>query len=119
LKLSKIFAFILFFTLIAIEFLATTPLEFKPIENSWDKANHAFAFAVLYIILSLSFQRFKIKTRIFLLLLFGVQIEVVQSFIPYRDASLLDIFADSVGIIIGVSIFKFVEFLSKQLIHKD
>ena len=104
--------------MISIEFLATTPLTIKPLENSWDKANHAFAFTVLYIMLSLAFQRFQIKTKIFLLLLFGIQIEVVQSFIPYRDASLLDIFADSIGIVLGIFIFYFLEMFYKQFKEK-
>ena len=38
----------------------------------------------------------------FLLFLFGLQIEIVQSFIDGRFFSLLDVVADSIGIVIGV-----------------
>ena len=36
-----------------------------------------------------------------ILLAFAVQIEIVQYFIPGRDFSLLDIFADMIGVFIG------------------
>ena len=64
--MSTLFAISFFICLVAIEFLATTSQEIKPIQNSWDKANHFIAF------------------------------------LPNRDFSLLDIFADFVGIVLGI-----------------
>ena len=43
-KKAKLFAISFFICLVAIEFLATTSQEIKPIQNSWDKANHFIAF---------------------------------------------------------------------------
>ena len=76
----------------AIDFLAFTPKSPAIIENSWDKANHFLAFFVLYILLYLGYE-FKILKNLALLLAFGVQIELVQAFLPNRSFSLFDIVA--------------------------
>jgi len=95
-----------FICLIAIEFLATTTIHIEVIESIWDKANHFIAFFTLYFLLSLAYKKLSIKAKVGLLVLFGMQIEFVQSFIPGRDFSLLDVVADSIGILIGVVGYK-------------
>lgn len=105
-KISTLFAISFFICLIAIEFLATTSQEIQPIQNSWDKANHFIAFFTLYVTLSFGYVKLKMQTKVLLLLAFGLQIEIVQAFLPNRDFSLLDIFADGVGILFGIIITK-------------
>jgi len=95
-----------YFTLAVIEYLATTTVEIKLIESIWDKANHFSAFFVLYILLSLAYTELTTRSKAVLLLLFGMQIEVVQSFIDGRYFSMLDVVADSVGILLGVLFFR-------------
>ena len=96
---------------VVIEYLATTSREIPLIASVWDKANHALAFFALYGALALGFGlRFPLEFA--LLLAFGAQIEIVQSFIPNRDFSLLDVVADYVGIIAG---FLFVKYFRKNL----
>jgi hypothetical protein len=68
-------------TLLVIEFLATTTIHIEVMESIWDKANHFSAFFVLYILLNFAYRNFKIVTKGGLLLVFGLQIEIVQSFI--------------------------------------
>lgn len=103
--LSELFFRVYFFiTLGVIEFLATTTLHIEVIESIWDKANHFSAFFVLYILLSFGFRSLSTLVKIALLLGFGLQIEIVQSFIDGRFFSLLDVVADSVGILIGIII---------------
>jgi len=92
--------------IITIEYLATTSVEIKPIQNSWDKANHFIAFFTLYVILSLGYPKLDVIKKALILLAFGTQIEVVQYFLPNREFSLLDIFADSVGIVLGVIVIR-------------
>ena len=95
------FAILFFITITVIEYLATTTSTKLPyVENVWDKAKHTFAFFVLFI---LSFNGFRIRTNMLMLLLliYGMQIEIVQYFIPEREFSLFDIFADAVGIMLG------------------
>ena len=91
--------------LVSIEYLATTTQEIKPLEHTWDKANHFIAFMTLYVLLSLAYKNLSVVMKIALLLAFGMQIEIVQSFIPGRDFSGFDVVADSVGITIGIVIY--------------
>ena len=91
---------------VAIEYLATTTLEIKPIQNSWDKANHFIAFLTLYVTLSLGYPKLAIVTKALILLAFGIQIEVVQYFLPNREFSLLDVLADGVGIFMGMIVVR-------------
>ena len=99
---ETLFRVLFLICILSIEFLATTTIEIKVVENSWDKLNHFFAFFTLYILLSLAFREWNILKKALLLLIFGMQIEVVQHFIEGRFFSLLDVFADSVGILLGV-----------------
>lgn len=99
----KVISLISFYIcLVVIEYLATTSLEIKPIQNSWDKANHFIAFFTLYITLSLGYPKLKVFKKALILLAFGLQIEIVQYFLPNREFSLLDVFADGVGIVLGI-----------------
>lgn len=91
---------------VAIEDLATTTLEIKPIQNSWDKANHFIAFLTLYVTLSLGYPKLEVFKKVLILLAFGVQIEVVQYFLPNREFSLLDVLADGVGIVMGIIVVR-------------
>lgn len=104
LRYLSIFAF--YISIIAIEYLATTSLEIKPIQNSWDKANHFIAFFTLYITLSFGYPKLSLVKKVALLLAFGIQIEIVQAFLPNREFSLLDVVADAVGIFLGFIILR-------------
>ena len=99
----------------AIDFLAFTPKSPTIIENSWDKANHFLAFFILYTLLYLGYE-FKIFKNLAILLAFGVQIELVQAFLPNRSFSLLDIVADMIGAAFGVIV---VEFLKRIIYGKS
>ena len=104
--LPKISQIIFLISIVAIEYLATTSLVIKPIENSWDKANHFIAFFTLYVALSLGYPKLEVVKKVALLLAFGLQIEIVQYFLPNREFSLLDVFADAVGIVLGIVFIK-------------
>ncbi len=85
--------------LLAIGFLAFTSREIPLIDQLYDKLKHATAFAALALLVDFSFpaSRFGL-VKILALLGYGVAIEVVQYFLPWRQASALDIAADSLGI---------------------
>lgn len=104
------FKFVFFACILAIEYLATTSLEIKPIENSWDKANHFIAFVTLYLTLSFAYPKLQVVAKLLLLLIFGLQIEIVQYFLPNREFSLFDVVADGVGIGIGITIHKWLSY---------
>ena len=103
-KLCQILFIICF---ISIEYLSTTTISIPAIENSWDKLNHFVAFFVLYILLYFGFKIFTTFGKVSLLMLFAVQIEIVQYFIPNRYFSLLDILADGIGILIAIGVISF------------
>ena len=104
-----IFKLVFYVSLICIEYLATTTIRIEAVQNNWDKLNHFVAFVVLYMLFSFAYCKVKTSFKIFWLILFAVQIEIVQYFIPNRYFSLLDIFADVVGILFGFIIYTFLK----------
>jgi len=92
-----------------IEYLATTTKHIEIVENMWDKSNHFLAFMTLYLFLRLGFQQIQNQCAVVLLFAFGIQIELVQSFIPGRFFSLWDVVADMIGVFIGIGVYKIIE----------
>ncbi len=81
--------------------LATTPLEYPVVSGINDKLNHIFAFFVLALLASFSFPEKKFFSSIFLpLMCYGMAIEIIQHFLPYRMFSLFDVAADALGIVL-------------------
>jgi VanZ family protein len=68
---------------------------------SWDKANHAFAFAVLGTLALLGWRE-RAQRVISFLFGYGCLLEVVQSLLPTRQADWQDVVADSVGLILAL-----------------
>ncbi len=98
---------VFFATLAFIEYLATATAGVESVTLGWDKLNHVVAFAVLYVLISFSFKKLGTVYRVLLLFAFGLQIEIVQSFLPPREFSSFDAVADMVGIVIGMAIYPF------------
>ena len=67
-----------------------------------DKFLHFFAFLVLSVFLDLSTTESLIKKKmlISLLIAYALSIEVIQYFLPYRDAEFLDFLFDVLGILV-------------------
>ena len=83
----------------AVLFLATTRQPLPDLAALSDKANHALAFAVLALLADFSFPRARFGlAKAAALLAFGVAIEAVQHFLPWREASAMDVVADLAGI---------------------
>jgi len=90
---------------IVISYLAFTPDTIPVVDDSNDKFNHVLAFAVLAVGL-VRFWRMAWWAAGLFLLVYGIGIELVQAYLPWRSASLRDVVADSVGIAMGVLIAK-------------
>ena len=87
-------------SLVVITYLATTALEFTIVSSVYDKLNHFVAFLVLALLVDFSFPNSRFNTdKIFLLLGYGLSIEIIQYFLPHRMFSMLDIVADSLGLL--------------------
>jgi len=66
-----------------------------------DKFYHAVAFLILSFLAGISFSRpISPFYQPMLLLLYGIAIEVVQYFLPYRSFSIADMVADAGGIFV-------------------
>jgi VanZ family protein len=84
--------------------------------NLWDKANHFAAYAVFAILASLaSKNRMQYYGLLLLTLCFGIAIEGLQSLSPHRTASLLDILANSLGLLAGFCLQAGYHFLWQKL----
>ena len=87
---------------------AIVPQDMAPhIGNLSDKSTHFIAFAVLTLLLRLSYQIGIVWTS-FLLLFYAIFIEISQYFTPNRSAELLDVVADVIGIAIGLLLYPLV-----------
>lgn len=76
----------------------------RDVETGNDKINHALAFVVFAILARWAFRRLP-YLQIFLWGLgFGVIIEFIQLFLPYRSTEFLDVAADCAGLAIGIII---------------
>ncbi len=73
-----------------------------------DKINHILAFCLFSILYISSFGRYVYS--LIWGVVFGIFIEVVQYFLPYRDSDLWDLFADVEGLLIGVTLFYILDY---------
>ncbi|MCX4025807.1 VanZ family protein [Endozoicomonas sp. SM1973] len=90
----------LFISLVIISWLAFTPKTDLVLPSIGDKFKHFAAFGYLAYLLDSSFPSVRFGlAKILALLGYGVFIELVQSFLPNRSASGLDVLADMGGII--------------------
>lgn len=84
---------------LAILHLATTQRSYPVVEDLNDKVSHVLAFAALALLADFSFPARRFGAgKVVALLAFGLLIEVVQYFLPYRQSSVFDWLADAVGI---------------------
>jgi VanZ family protein len=91
--------FLFWATLLAVLILSLLPAVTELPGTGWDKTNHLFAFALLFI---LGRKSYPWPDRLFLgLILFGGLIEVLQSFTTYRYAEWADLLADVLGLLLG------------------
>ncbi|ABC27663.1 VanZ like family protein [Hahella chejuensis KCTC 2396] len=92
-----------FYALMAVGLvIALTPNEYTPLGTVNDKIRHAFSFAVMSGMAMWSHQNSRGFHVFIAMTCYGLLIEGLQSLIPYRDGSLGDIVANTIGIAMGV-----------------
>ena len=81
-----------------------TAIYHSTVNTGWDKANHALAFASLAFsaVWALWQRPRQWPVLVAALLVYGVGIEIAQSFLPPREADWHDVVADGVGIALGL-----------------
>ncbi|RJP85192.1 MAG: VanZ family protein [Desulfobacteraceae bacterium] len=114
---TDLFRTLLLVTATVILFLATTPREIPVVSGFNDKFNHVLAFLVLAGLADKSFPETKSSLKKMLPLLgYGILIECIQYFIPWRMFSLYDVAADAAGLIVyQAAITGFNKFRTKNL----
>lgn len=86
---------------LVILYLTTTATDYELAHNVYDKLSHALAFFTLSLLADFSFPRDKFSwVKVCPLIAYGILIECIQYFLPYRSFSLLDIVGDIAGIAI-------------------
>jgi VanZ family protein len=106
---------ILFWVTIAVTYiLAVIPQQDTPkLTPLNDKGNHVLAFLVLTLLLLWAY-RMRYLTTFAFMVLYGIFIELSQLFTHDRSGELLDVVADSVGVVGGILIYwLWIKFLSK------
>jgi VanZ family protein len=87
--------------LAVITHLATTRLNYPVVQELNDKLSHIFAFYVLALLTEFSFPKRRFgSSQVLVLMGYGLLIEIVQYFLPYRTFSLYDWAADGIGLAI-------------------
>ena len=92
---------ILVISVVFISILSVQEIEVQSSVNLSDKLLHFFCFLYLIIISWLSRITSKELLLYVIVLAYGILIEIIQIYIPYRSFEFLDIFADFLGILVG------------------
>ena len=102
--------------ILVISVVLISILFIKEIDNQYsfylsDKLLHFFCFLYLTIITWMSRIIYKELLLYVIVLGYGILIEIVQIYIPYRSFEFLDIFADFIGISAGIFFINFLKYL--------
>ena len=100
------FRIILTISIVLISFLSIQEVDIESKIKILDKFVHFFCFTYLTAISWLS-RIFDKEFLVYVIVLaYGILIEVVQKYVPYRSFEFLDIFADFLGILGGIILIK-------------
>lgn len=92
---------------IVVVILSLLPSDQIPVAVPFsDKAAHLFTYFILtFVALLASNQKHSVLTILALQILIGVGVEGAQSFIPGRTPELLDVLANSIGVMFGALLY--------------
>ncbi len=98
-RMRLLYRLLLLCALLVISYLAFTPIQFPVTASLNDKVSHIAAFLCLALLADLAWPKRGWMLNKFLpLLAYGLFIEAVQAFLPYREFSLWDLLADAIGL---------------------
>lgn len=99
----------LILSIAVITYLAVTSRQYPVAFSLNDKINHLLAFVILAWFVDFSFPGNSFFYGKYLLLLgYGIAIEVIQHYLPYREFSIYDMHADVLGILLYIGGIKVV-----------
>ena len=100
---------VLVISIVLISILSVQEIEVQSSVNFSDKLLHFFCFLYLTFISWLSRIIYKELWLYVIVLAYGILIEIIQIYIPYRSFEFLDIFADFLGILVGIFFINFLK----------
>jgi len=96
--LCSLFRVALLIVVLVIGYLATTPQTLPVVADISDKLLHGLAFFVLLLLADFSWPGTGLNPfKLLAVFAYGLLIEAVQHFLPYRDFSLIDMLANTLG----------------------
>lgn len=104
---------ILFFTYIIIVLILSIIPSSEGLKFGGDKTKHVAAFIMFTWLFFVSYKETKFAYIFLWGLGFGILIEFVQFFIPWRSTEILDVAADIGGIFIGFVLIKLINLLKQ------
>ncbi len=114
---EKLFLVSLILVFFGIAILSLLPPKSIEKIGEHDKINHFIAYSVLSLNFGLVIK--KLKTHFYclpILIAYGMLLEFCQGFVPGREPSILDAFANSGGVCIGFVLLSLVTLINK---HKN
>ncbi len=87
-----------FYMLLSLIGAVQKPDNLKLLSTMNDKVIHFMAFFFMSFLVFMAYTRMSILVKICLPLLYGALLEIIQYFVPYRDASIGDFAADAGGV---------------------
>jgi glycopeptide antibiotics resistance protein len=97
----KIYQLVFILLLAVVLTLSLLPLDENFISTGWDKTNHLLAFVSLIAVMDIAYPKWAYwRVKVLALIVFGLLIELLQGLTDYRFFSWLDLFADTLALII-------------------
>ncbi len=90
-RFKKLLSFLILFGVFT---LSVIKINVKEAPEETDK----FVHIIMYFFVAYSFKNLKVKNYALISILYGILIEIIQFFIPYRSFSFGDIIANSIGV---------------------
>ena len=89
-----------------ITYLSLALMEHKITKGIWDKPSHFIAYLILFIIVKKVHAKSYYLTCAIACFAYSFIIECIQCFIPTRCFDGLDLIANSLGIFLGIAIYR-------------
>jgi len=83
-----------------------------------DKVNHVLAFGFLTLMVHISYPKLSTAKKLVYLLGYGIGLELIQFFLPWRSCSVADLVADVIGIITATAGLEIIKLHHKHIAEK-
>ena len=95
--------------IVVLAVLLLTPGDYLPKVDLWDKLEHGLAFGVVAFTGAVAFPSRSLLRLAFGLPCLGALFEILQIFVPGREAAVGDALADTIGVALGLTPFVIIQ----------